>query len=1405
MPAKQRKARAAKVRAQQRASQEESLTEERRAINRAATQAAREAESHEEAETRRAINRAAMQAAREADSQEEVEGRRVADRAATQNARRAESQEEAEARRAANRAATQNARRAESQEETEMRLAANYALISTARAAKEAAHVQQAIAITAASATFPGDQRMRIYDKTTNPLHATELPLPVSQETLRQIANEFEATTWTEARLVVCGVCGEQCLSEKCAHTDDSDYIARIGVKLRGFNSNRQRLQYPLRETMRVTHSEVLVYKEGASEEGVNVCNICKLILERAKATPSFGMRFDVGAVPEHLPTLSTVEKMAIQLQRPYGRILTFSFSGINSIRLSGHMISFATRQPDHIDELDFGNIHVMNELLEVHFVIPKGGTDHLQMWKNRIRGSKLYGEHLLVRQDVVLAWLDFLKYNHPLYQGIRMERPNLDALCAWAETLVEEDAAFSEGEYAAADQSDIGNANDGGEQAEQMAETFDASHIPPPADFRQSEFAAQALRAIKVSDVQEPANEYRELGGILSGAFPWLFPYGLGDEMKGPMTTDARMHLLRHPSRRFARDIDFLFYVFNLMNRVNRARCIAMSAQGMEAGVHRFFNDPASIDLLKSVASKENPGQFTDDERKALKMANELIQVSEKRNAFSKPERDNAFTQLTAMYRSLGQPSFFVTITPSAFDNKIALRFCGANDVDIPGMSYEIRSKLVLDNPVASAEFFHFVIDKVRKVLYKEGQESSGIFGKLLHYFHVVEAQQRMLLHCHALIWTDLSPTAVDQAIREERFAELANLIDNMVNTNVEKRVFDKSDAWWQEKVLVGGAGLAIDTPPYGLNDPEAIDRTDRVIHQNQIHRHKPTCSKKQSEGMETCRFGMPQPLVEHDSGPCVVFYTEEGVLESKSLMDYKKYCEDHGKPFEYPCIHISDPCNCEQVHFIKPFPITIATHRDNFEGGNQKNELITGFNPVLTHALACNTAVVQVLGYQHGRAISRYLVKYHTKDTTNITTAAVVAAERAQEKQKTRDEKAAAEARDQEEDVQNAMERDENVRTKQFINSFTNAFAAGSEYQLTIAASASLGHSGHVASVSFYYVFPWQLPEILRTVESNEVEDATQQPPADQEHDSQDDHVNFGEHAELFDEPEARTEGQQGVIYDNVAENGIDSEKVVVSQRQNYENRCDSTDSEMYKLNFIEYHQLVKVVEIKKEEDGIRRALGNANAQEGHRQRKPRFKFARPHPLHGSYEQHFGDKLFVPVLAGKPPPAKLRREQKISGRLIGPQCLSNGRSGVGPVILGFDAFNAVLHRWNISGDEVLRGRARFCSNATSVFNCEKRTLALMQKYRFSKADKAEKRHQVAGGGGGGGGRQTEEQRQQETVQLMQSAFELAAIQLHQQETGVSEVSAFCNHQAERALELIASAEDDEVTSHRS
>ena len=120
------------------------------------------------------------------------------------------------------------------------------------------------------------------------------------------------------------------------------------------------------------------------------------------------------------------------------------------------------------------------------------------------------------------------------------------------------------------------------------------------------------------------------------------------------------------------------------------------------------------------------------------------------------------------------------------------------------------------------------------------------------------------------------------------------------------------------------------------------------------------------------------------------------------------------------------------------------------------------------------------------------------------------------------------------------------------------------------------------------------------------------------------------------------------------------------------------------------MEYFQLVRIEEDKGEDEGTRRATRATNEEGGQRVRRTRFKFHERHQLRRTHEQHLGDKVLVPILAGKPPPAmngpkatggaKARWAAYWSAILI--EWQYNDATGCydQPAIFGFAAMNALL-----------------------------------------------------------------------------------------------------------------------------
>jgi hypothetical protein len=843
---------------------------------------------------------------------------------------------------------------------------------------------------------------------------------------------------------------------------------------------------------------------------------------------------------------------------------------------------------------------------------------------------------------------------------------------------------------------------------SEEMAHT----HIPEAQAFNQSEFAADVLglSKIAVSDVSRPTNEYQNLQGLLSCAFPWLFPTGAPSFTEMPSPSDRR-HFLLHHSGRFAHDFDFLFYLFNLSQRVERSRSIAMSASGMMEAASNFLSSRECIGLLESIATKQ-PNEYTEDEKKCLVMANRLILMGDKKIPFTKAERNKGYTLMLAMIREFGAPSWFVTITPSGFDNLLALKFCGVEE-DSASLAYEVRSALVLDDPVAAALFYQRVLDLVKRVLYRVGSDSQGIFGRTLHFADVTEDQVRMLLHSHCLLWTDLTASAVDKAMRQGFHAEFAELVDSVVVSKMPQSFFDKSQLWWLAKNLDAThcEGLK-PIPDYPSEEWDL--RLEKVVHVHQLHRHKATCAKGNAKRhKKTCRFGFPTPPWPHPTG--VALIRPKGLIDTELVPVHEGFGIHKDVPFVYPCSHMTSDCTCASVCQAQSEAMMMMTSRPAVP---EANNTIAAFNPTLTTLLACNTAVVPCFLAMQSRALVRYLVKYVSKDALHISVAAR-AVTRALDK---RDLRAAEE---------NSDENPGASSYRRFTNAFTNAFSAASEIPVTVACATLLGVNGFASDITTWLIFPWDIDEVCNVVDGIGAEsEATTS--SDAEVESGEDDADRGEalesDQELCDEPEVDIEEAQGQHYK------LPEGSVFVRQRQTYEARCAAGETEYAHMSYVEYFQVVRLEAVKPEDAGTIGTTGRAHAAGGQRRAKPRTALHALHPTAGAYTQYIGDDVHCPILAGRPPPAlsSKRPTARVKRRwaaywsaLVIPWELDPVTTLFSkPVIMGFHELDALLSFWLKTDCPVLQGRARYALNTTFAFNCESKVIRSIQQERFRFAE---------------------------------------------------------------------------------
>ena len=114
------------------------------------------------------------------------------------------------------------------------------------------------------------------------------------------------------------------------------------------------------------------------------------------------------------------------------------------------------------------------------------------------------------------------------------------------------------------------------------------------------------------------------------------------------------------------------------------------------------------------------------------------------------------------------GAPSWFITFSPVDNNHPLCLYYADNKlEFSLKSRSADERLRLISQNPVAAARFFHYMsMSFIKHVLGVDG-DGPGLYGETDAYYGTVEQQGRLTLHMHMLIWIKgaLSP----QEIREK------------------------------------------------------------------------------------------------------------------------------------------------------------------------------------------------------------------------------------------------------------------------------------------------------------------------------------------------------------------------------------------------------------------------------------------------------------------------------------------------------------------------------------------------------------------------------------------------------------------------------------------------------------
>jgi hypothetical protein len=606
-----------------------------------------------------------------------------------------------------------------------------------------------------------------------------------------------------------CAVCGQLVLR-------------RDLVPLKSIKNLLHILEEPgvTREERRYAAEKICEYKGPVIDRGCKmVCAKCRQSL-RKNVVPRLALcrNLWIGPVPKELSELTMVEKMLIARVRHNNCFVRVNYGlpdGYGMAKMISHVVAFESPLPKIYEALP-PPLEDMNDVLAILFTGPSS------LCKDEYKGRL---SPLLVRRSRVVRALDWLILNHPDYENVTINHNNLKQypedeppvkiMHKESDTnrIVEAKSVFDM------------HSEEGTDSGEcpfivhsLTGEQYD-SKLP-------NELKAIALKhwnrggnVLGIGRSPELQSIY-DNPGLYPQMFPWLFPYGLGGVGGSKLSeNEHKKFLLMYHDKRFQRDPGFLIAAFS------HAQIKACTSGGFLMGESnkideisdRFLSLDQTVlqDILTRLENGEIVKPSTTEEQDCFRVLTDLDHIGGKVSG-SITSKKHQRAEIWSLTAYTGVPAWYVTLAPPDSKSPICLYFASDDATfEVPVRTRNERLLLVANNPVASARFFHFMIELFIKHVLGVGSDHLGLFGETSAYYGTVEQQGRLTLHLHMLIWIAgcPSPDEIRKRLLDPTSDFQRLLIEYLENAHVGEFLTGT-----QEEVL---QKLSTDAAEQGFVDP--------------------------------------------------------------------------------------------------------------------------------------------------------------------------------------------------------------------------------------------------------------------------------------------------------------------------------------------------------------------------------------------------------------------------------------------------------------------------------------------------------------------------------------------------------------------------------------------------------
>jgi hypothetical protein len=210
---------------------------------------------------------------------------------------------------------------------------------------------------------------------------------------------------------------------------------------------------------------------------------------------------------------------------------------------------------------------------------------------------------------------------------------------------------------------------------------------------------------------------------------------------------------------KRFQRDVCFPFVAFShqQVKSSTTGGYLLAETRKFDSIADRLLN--INQDVLQNIAQRMSNGEIvkpsTEDEADCFQLIRDLDHVDGKVSGSITSKRYMR-SEIWSMIVYMGAPVWYITLSPADSKHPICLYFSDNKetfDVSL-SRSADERYRLIAKNPVASARFFHFMIEMFIKHVLGVNADHPGLYGETSGYYGVVEQQGRLTLHLHMLLW---------------------------------------------------------------------------------------------------------------------------------------------------------------------------------------------------------------------------------------------------------------------------------------------------------------------------------------------------------------------------------------------------------------------------------------------------------------------------------------------------------------------------------------------------------------------------------------------------------------------------------------------------------------------------